>query len=183
MPFVAPKKKIQFRFRLTPSDTRIEFPAYLQDLSVQVSPTWEGYNEIGRADNKYIYSTFGKSLSIAFLVPAENSQAGDMTINRVFDKLDALAKAATPYTSGAGYVGQFIIFTIGEIYVNQVGYVTSLTYDWDNSTTTWDIDKQLPMLTNVSLSIQWVGRTMARGNTSFFSLGKEISYQNNRDFV
>jgi hypothetical protein len=193
MPFVPPPQLITFRFDLSEDDTFVEFPAYLQNISTQASANWEGFNRIGRADDRYVYSEFSKTISIDFTVVAEQSSPtilstlrlqnprstfeidSDRSVWDIFDKLEALAQLTVPYYSGGGFKGRFAIFTIGEIYVKQPGYVTNLSYEWDNTSNSWDLDYQLPMLTNVSMSITWAGRTMPRGQAKYFSYNKDVS--------
>jgi len=167
MSYVPKPELIKFKFELDPSGLIIEVPAYLEDLSVRFSADWTPYPEIGRADPKVIYNNFSKSISLSFKIVAETT---DRDTYDTFSDLERLSKSTTPHYQGqAGFVGNFIIFTIGNIYVRQVGYVTSLRYSWDNSQVTWDLDAQLPYFTNVNMEIAWVGRLMPSNFHDFFS--------------
>lgn len=163
--FVSPQKLINFKFKLTPENAQVEFPAYLKAISANFNSNWNTYDEVGRADPKVLYASFSKTLSIDFFAVAEH-ESGDAAA--IFDKLELLAKSVVPKYSGAGFQGNFVIFTLGNMYVNQVGYVTSLTYNWDNTQITWDIEAQLPHITDVSMTINWVGRKMPESSIHRF---------------
>jgi len=165
MPFIPPRGTIAFNFYLDPAGINIAFPAYIDSVDVSYSPSWDTFQEVGRADQKVLYSRFQKSISLAFKVVAESSSRNTV---HVFRDLETLTKVITPRYNGAGYQGNFIIFTIGNIFVKQVGYVTSLEYNWNNTEVTWDVDKQLPHWTTVSMEIQWIGRLMPFEGSKFY---------------
>ncbi len=167
MPYTPKPELIKFKFELDPSGLVIELPAYLEDLSARFSADWTAYPEIGRADPKVVYNNFSKSISLSFKVVAETE---NRTTFDTFTDLENLSKVTTPYYQGQpGFVGNFVIFTIGNIYVRQVGYVTGLRYSWDNSEMTWDLRVELPYYTNVSMEIAWIGRLMPSNFHDFFS--------------
>jgi hypothetical protein len=60
--------------------------------------------------------------------------------------------------SGAGFHGVYVKVTIGDLYVNQPMYITSLSYNWDTETP-WEITngRQLPFYTDVDMSLSWIG--------------------------
>jgi hypothetical protein len=133
----------------------IIFRAYINNLTDQFSPSWNGEQDQGRADPKMLYASFERSIDVSFKVVVHSADEQ----HNVWDKLSALARNTYPvYGSGNGFHGQFIRVTIGDLYVKQYMYVTSLSYDWDNETP-WEITNgvQLPMYTNVDMNLGWVG--------------------------
>jgi hypothetical protein len=49
-----------------------------------------------------------------------------------------------------------------------MGYIKGLTFDWDNSQIVWDEDKELPMITNVSMEIGYIGKRKPQVASNFF---------------
>lgn len=168
MSFVSKPQLIKFKFELDPSGVIIELPAYLENITSRFNAEWTTYPEIGRADPKVLYNSFSKDISLSFKVVAESN---NRTTFDTFTDLEKLSKTTVPYYQGQpGFVGNFIIFTIGNIYVKQVGYVTNLSYGWDNSEVTWDLEAQLPYFTSVNMSIAWIGRLMPSNRHNFFDI-------------
>lgn len=163
MPFVPNTGVIDFKFTIDPEGIDVEFPTYINSIAARFNPNWEEYREVGRADPKYLYNSYSKIVEIDFRVVAE-SDSRDTT--KVFDDLEKISKAAAPRYTGGGYQGSFLIFTVGKIYVKQVGILTGMQYEWDNTQITWDLKTQLPVLTSVSMTIAWIGRQMPQSRQS-----------------
>lgn len=153
-------------FKIIPLNTIVKFPAYLNTISSRFAPSWQDFTEIGRADAKVLLSGFAKDVDLNFTVVAEG---GESDTQSVFDKLDDLAKGTLPnyFEGNKGFQGNFINFTIGDIYINEVGYINSLDYQWENDKTSW-IDN-LPVLTTVNMTIRWIGRRMPSAAYDIFS--------------
>jgi hypothetical protein len=155
------------KFVIIPLGTSVEFPAYINTIASRFAPSWTDFPEIGRADAKVLLSSFAKDVDINFTVVAENNVDAD--VSTMFDKLQDLSRATMPhYFSGnKGFQGNFLQFTIGKIYVDEIGYVSSLDYQWENDKTSFIED--LPMLTTVNMTIRWVGKRMPSDTNDIFS--------------
>lgn len=132
----------------------ISFRAYLGNLSDQFSPSWEAVQDQGRADAKVRYAAFERMIDLDFKVVVHS--AAERRI--VWQKLAQLAKITYPAYS-SGFYGIYIKVTIGDLYVNQPMYITSLSYNWD-SETPWEIDdgSQIPLYTDINMSLSWIGQ-------------------------
>ena len=157
----------EFKFQVIPGGPTIEFPAYLNSFGSRFSPSWNEYQEIGRADPKVLMSSFSKEVDFDFTVVAENP--GDRNVNQIFKKLEDLSKASLPqyYGGNKGFQGNFVKFTICRVYRNQIRYIASLQYQWENDKTSW-IDN-LPILGRVNMTIRWVGEKMPQSSQRMFS--------------
>jgi hypothetical protein len=166
------KDLIKFRFESVgfsgTNGRPIIFRAYINNLSDTFSPSWNPSQDQGRADPKVLYSSFGREISVDFKVVVHSADEQ----HNVWDKLSALARNTYPVYAGNGFHGQFIRVTIGDLYVGQYMYITSLTYDWDNETP-WEITDgvQLPMYTNVNMSLSWVGTSKPKAEQIPYSYG------------
>ena len=166
------KDLIKFRFESVgfsgTNGRAIIFRAYINNLSDTFSPSWNPSQDQGRADPKVLYSSFGREISVDFKVVVHSADEQ----HNVWDKLSALARNTYPVYAGSGFHGQFIRVTIGDLYVKQYMYITGLTYDWDNETP-WEITDgvQLPMYTNVNMSLSWVGASKPKAEQIPYSYG------------
>ena len=90
-----------------------------------------------------------------------------ISINHVTSQLNELSKLALPVYNGP-YVGSYVKFSIGKLYTDEMGYIKGLTFDWDNSQIVWDEDKELPMITNVSMEIGYICKRKPQVASNFF---------------
>lgn len=160
-------KFTNIKFEIIPLNEEVKFPAYINTISSRFSPSWQPFTEIGRADPKVLMESFTKDVDLNFTAVATGGSADTKS---VFKSLNTLSKATLPnYFSGnKGFQGNFIKFTIGDIYVDEIGYLSSLDYQWENDKTSW-IDN-LPLLTTVNMTIRWIGTKMPSSNiNSIFS--------------
>jgi len=160
-------KFTQLKFKIIPLNESVDFPAYINTISSRFSPSWQPFPEIGRADPKVLMSSFTKDVDLNFTVVATG---GSENTKSVFKDLNTLSKATLPnyFDGNKGFQGNFIVFTIGDIYTDEVEYLSSLDYQWENDKTSW-IDN-LPLLTTVNMTIRWIGTKMPSSNiNSIFS--------------
>jgi len=166
------KDLIKFRFESVgfsgTNGKAIIFRAYINSLSDSFSPGWNPSQDQGRADPKVLYSSFERSIGLDFKVVVHSADEQ----HNVWDKLSALARNTYPVYAGSGFHGQFIRVTIGDLYVKQYMYVNTLQYDWDQDTP-WEITEgvQLPMYTNVNMTLTWVGTSKPKAEQIPYSYG------------
>jgi hypothetical protein len=144
----------------------IKFRAYIDSISDNFSPQWNEANDQGRADPKVMLGSFTRTISVSFKVVA-TSRAD---LGSVYDKLKSLARLTMPKYGGGGFTGDFVQLTIGNLYRNEYGYITGLSYDWDNESP-WEIDEgiELPLYTNVTLDFTYIGNTRMSNKHNVFN--------------
>lgn len=162
-----PREIIDFNFRLIPSGEEIDFPANINTIGSRYGPSWQDFQEIGRADPKVLMGSFSKDVDIDFTVVATGYD-GHKVLD-IFDKLETLSKGARPnYFSGnKGYQGSFIEFTVGRIFIEEIGFITQLQYQWENDKTSFI--ENLPILARANMTLRWVGRKMPQVASSIYS--------------
>jgi len=136
------------------ANNNVIFRAYLTDLGDNFAPSWDSVQDQGRADAKVRYASFERTIDVGFKVVVHSAAES----KNVWDKLSQLAKITYPAYGGGGFYGIYIKVTIGDLYVNQPMFITSLSYTWDTETP-WEISdgRQLPMYTDVNMSLTWIG--------------------------
>jgi len=167
------KDLIKFKFtplRITDTaaDTQkpIIFRAFLSNVSDAFAPQWDEKQDQGRADAKIMLSGWGRSIALDFAVPVMSKAE----LNPVWGKLDELAKLTYPIYAKSGFTGTYCKVTIGDLYNDIPMYVQDLSYDWDNETP-WELEngQQVPLYTNVSMTLGWIGIQRPDYKTAVFS--------------
>lgn len=132
----------------------IVFRAALTGLSDSFNPSWSKIDIMGRPDGAWIYSSYDRNISFTFTVAAQSRSE----MIPIWRKLNYLASYTMPeYIGGAKPSGPFMRITIGNLFQQTPGFITSLTYTVPEDSP-WDIAgdddeaKQLPMYIEVSVS-------------------------------
>lgn len=126
--------------------TPIKFPAYIQSLDDSYSPQWDGMKDIGRADVKYMYSQFNRTISLTFSVVILKPDEKDLWL----DALNSLLACTYPiYKNERGYNGVFVGFKIGEL-LNSTGIIEAISYNVNNDSP-WI--SNVPVIYTVNMTI------------------------------
>ena len=147
----------------------IGFRAYIDSLDDAFTPEWGTNKDQGRADNIVQYTGFARTISVSFKVPV--TSAGER--KEVWSRLNRLARITLPkYGGTAGFYGQFVRVTIGNLYVSVPMYINDLTYSWD-AETPWEITagEQVPFITSVDMSLGWVGTSAPSSTQRAYNYG------------
>lgn len=138
------------------------FRCTMTGFSDSFSPGWDRIDIMGRPDGAYLYTSFERSISFNFMVAAMSRSE----MIPMWRKLNLLASYTMPDfdNSGGRPSGPFMRLTIGSLFQQTPGFLTSLTYTIPDDAT-WDIAedvsanvhaKQLPMLVEVSAAFTMV---------------------------
>ena len=131
-----------------PSLVPLYFRAYLDSFGDKYAANWNSFKYIGRAEDFYSYEGFSRSIDISFKIAAN----GEGELDRLIEKLNLLAGSTAPtYTEGSYMRGNFTSVTVGNYLQNQTGVINSVDIAW-NTDYQWDIDRELPMILDVSVS-------------------------------
>jgi len=154
-----------------PVGPTIQFRALLTNISETHSPSWTGHRDMGRADPKYMYTEYGRSLSVDFRTVALYS-GEDVTWIKT---LNALSDMTRPhYLPGKGYNGVYTEIQIASLY-DDIGILDNVSYSID-SDTPWSA-ADIPIVINVSISWLHVGFQKPQWNKSrygFYPWSKDV---------
>jgi len=127
----------------------IKFKALLSSFSDSWSPSWTDQNYVGRQDTLKVFKGVTRGVSLGFKVVAWSNA----TV--MFQKLETLAKITSVGSpTGPGYIkGPLIQLTVGNLFSKVYCACNSLKIDFNPGEFTWDKDKQLPMLADVSMDV------------------------------
>lgn len=126
--------------KLCPAEI-IVFRAIFDSISDNHKPSWNSIKYIGRGDPAYIYQGYERSISFGFTVHIGSRDEMKAT----WRKLNYLASWTAPeYVRDTGYMrGPLIRLNIGNLYRKMPGYLSSLTYTFDNSNGYWETAHQM----------------------------------------
>ncbi len=170
------KDFIEFKFypikvneSLSAATDCIQFRAYIDTISDNITPNWLENNDQGRADAKIMLESWSREISISFKVAAFSGAE----LQALYNKMEGLALCAYPdYSADHGFVGRYVKIHIGDLYKNEPCYITNIAFDWDNESP-WELDDglQVPYYTSVNLNLGWIGNMRPDANkTKVFSV-------------
>ena len=147
---------IKFKFKDVVNKKFIVFRALLNGISDSITPDWAGERYIGRPDNVYVYQGTERSLSFTFNLYPKSKQE----IPVLLEKLNYLIGLCYPsYTPENRMVSPFINLTLGDMFVDTPGFLSSLTVDVDD-VSTWEIEDglQFPKYITCGCEFTYVGK-------------------------
>jgi len=122
---------VQFRIASIHNDdpntkTFMHFRAFIDSFSDSYNGNWNQVNYLGRGESFYTYNNFTRTISLSWTVAAQSKEE----LIPMYKKLNYLASNLAPDYTGNGYMtGNLVQLTIGGYLYEQVGFITSLTYD------------------------------------------------------
>ena len=128
---------------------KIQFRAFLTELSDTLSPSFSDVGYIGRTSPTYLFKSISRECSFGFKIAAMTRQELDANYKR----LNRLMQSISPgYTSGNLPIGPMIKLTIGNYFQETPVVIDSFEITVPESSP-WDIDtgRQLPLYLDVSM--------------------------------
>jgi hypothetical protein len=120
----------------------IPFRAYISNIVESINPQYNEVPYIGRIEQNITYMRVKRQLTFGLHVYSLSSNE----FNIMWNKLDRLKGLCFPsqYDRDNGFmVPPLIKLTMGNLFRDQPGYITSLVYNVEEGTS-WEIDAQLP---------------------------------------
>ena len=158
------------------------FRCTMTGFSDSFNPGWDRIDIMGRPDGAYLYTSFDRAVSFNFTVAALSRSE----MIPMWRKLNYLSTYTMPdFTSNSARPsGPFMRISIGSLFRNTPGFISSLSYTVPDDTT-WDIAddidnndaKQLPMVVDVAMSFTIVGDFRPQ------MMGRAYSLQDKNDWL
>ena len=140
----------------------IQFRGTVNSISETFTPNWTEIKYSGRAENAYLYDTFGRELNFGFRVYAYSVSE----LQPMWQRLEKLGKMTMPTYVSSGYRGNITKFTLGTMYQNFPALISSLQYAVPDEFT-WEIglnkgasDNVLPMGVDVTIGLKLLNNTL-----------------------
>ena len=150
---------IPFSFYDVVNQKRIVFRAILSGITDTFSPEYASERYVGRPDSVYVYQGTTREISFTFDVYPKS----DRELRVLWEKLNYLAGLCYPtYQStgaggGLGMIAPFAKLTIGDMYRDSSGYISSLTYTVQDSGTYEIVTDKLPKYIQASCTFVYIG--------------------------
>lgn len=149
------------------------FRSYITSLNDSVEGTWNGEQDQGRADQRYMYAGYTRNISLSFMVAIETSK----DLSEFWTSLSYLGQLALPTYTSNGYHGRITKLTIGGLYKLVPVICTSTSYTWDTETP-WalkekksdgtEVGNDRPMYTEVACEFIHIGDGLQTRNSNLF---------------
>ena len=129
----------------------IYFRALIDSINDSYSPQWSEHMDMGRADPKFMYNQFSRTISIQFKIASLNEGEHYKHMH----SMNSLASLTYPiYKTGRDFNGIYVRFYLGD-YIETIGILNSLSFAVDNNTP-WIDD--LPLVIQCDLQIRCIGK-------------------------
>ena len=162
---------IPFKFADARLNNSIVFRAILSGITDTFSPEYSAERYVGRPDNVYVYQGTTREISFNFDVYPKS----DTELVVLWEKLNYLAGLTYPHWTdkdglGKGMIAPFSKLTIGQMYDDAPGYISSLSYTVQDNTT-WEVEfAKLPKYIQVSCTFVYIGNRLPSATQKHFDV-------------
>jgi hypothetical protein len=147
------------------NDAHVRFRAFITDLNQSVTPEYRTNQYIGRIEKFVSYTGVQRELSFKLGVLAFSKDE----LATVWKRVNYLTGLAFPYSIQRGILQPNIIrLTIGNLFTDQPGYVTSLSTNFNQITESWDIDSEVPISAQIDIKFVIIEKTTVTVASSGF---------------
>lgn len=148
-------------------DDPIRFRGFITDLNENVVPQYTPYQYIGRIEKFINYTGVQRELSFKLAVLAFSKEE----LEGVWRRINYLTGLAFPYGFTNGILQPNIVrLSIGEVYQDQPGYISSLNKNFTDLTETWDIDSQVPIGATMDIKFTIIENATKIARSPFHSI-------------
>ena len=161
---------IPFRFEDSEGN-QIVFRAILSGITDAFTPEYSSERYIGRPDNVYVYMGTQREINFTFDIYPKS----DQELVTLWEKMNYLAGLTYPSWAPASGGGQSMIapfskLTIGQMYTNTSGYISSLTYTVMDEGTWETTFAKLPKYIQASCTFVYVGDRLPSSTQKHYEL-------------
>ena len=172
---------IPFSFYDVVNNKRIIFRAILSGITDTFSPEYASERYVGRPDNVYVYQGTQREISFTFDIYPKS----DREMITLWSKMNYLAGLCYPsYEStgaggGLGMIAPFAKLTIGDMYKDTSGYISSLTYSVQDNGTYETVFAKLPKYIQATCTFTYIGDRLPSSTQKHYEVDwiTEESYQ------
>jgi hypothetical protein len=150
-------------------DAPIQFRAYIKDLNQTATPEYKAYQYIGRMEKFINYVGVQREISFKLGIVA----FGPDELKACWRRLNYLTGLVFPYGFNKGIMQPNIArLTIGNVYVDQPGYVTSLSTNFTEFGESWEIDAgtQVPLAAQMDIKFTLIEKATRIAESPFYGI-------------
>jgi hypothetical protein len=162
---------IPFKFKDMVNDKYIVFRAILSGITDTFTPEYASERYVGRPDSVYVYQGTNREIGFTFDVYPKS----DKELIFLWEKLNYLAGLTYPHWTdvaggGMGMIAPFSQLTIGQMYTDTPGYISSLTYTVQDSGTWETTFAKLPKYIQVNCTFVYIGSRLPSATQKHYEL-------------
>ena len=158
------KDFIKFRFKDVVNNKFLIFRAILDGISDSITPEYGEERYIGRPDKVYVYQGADRTVSFNFSIYPKTKQEFPI----LMEKLNYLVGLCYPsYTENELMISPFIELTLGDMFVDASGLLTSLAITVEDNST-WELDEglQFPHFIKAACEFKYIGSNKLSSTSS-----------------
>lgn len=149
------------------NDDPIKFRAFITNLVENSNPQYQSFQYIGRIEKFINYTGVQREISFKLAIIAFGPDELDM----VWRRINYLTGLAFPYGFTSGFMQPNIVrLTLGGVYSNQPGYITSLTTNFNELIESWDIDKGVPISATMDMKFTLIEKASRVADSPFYGI-------------
>jgi hypothetical protein len=155
------------------NDSPIRFRSYVKDMVQSATPEYKSYQYIGRIEKFISYTSVQRDISFKLGIIAFSKDE----IDGVWRRINYLTGLVFPYGFNRGiYQPNITRLTIGNVYVDQPGYITSLNTNFNTITETWNIDKnkQVPISAEIDIKFIIIEKKTKIADSPFYNITEKM---------
>jgi len=147
----------------------IPFRAYIKDLTQTVNPEYKSYSYIGRLEKFITYTSVQRDLSFKLGIIASTKEELDV----VWRRINYLTGLAYPIGFHRGIFQPNITrLTIGSLYIDQPGYITSLDTNFNELGESWDLDEEIPIAATMNIKFTLIEKASRIASSPFYGINE-----------
>jgi hypothetical protein len=151
------------------NDAHVQFRAFIRDINQSVNPEYKTYQYVGRIEKFISYVSVQREVS--FKLDILSFSKDELKV--VWNRINYLTSFAFPYEVNKGILQPNVVrFTIGKMYRDQPGYVTSLSTVFNEISESWDIDEEVPIAATINISMAIIEKTTMTANKPFYAINE-----------
>jgi hypothetical protein len=148
-------------------DEHVQFRAFIRDLNQTATPDYKTYQYIGRIEKFIMYNSVQREVSFKLDLLAFS----DKELKNVWTRLNYLTSFVFPYGFNKGILQPNIVrFTIGKVFMDQPGYVTSFSTNFNETAESWDIGAEVPIAATVNMNFMIIEKDTKFADKPFYGI-------------
>ena len=154
-------------------DSPVQFRAFITDLNQTATPEYKAYQYIGRMEKFINYVGVQREISFKLGIVA----FGPDELKAVWRRINYLTGLVFPYGFNKGIMQPNITkLTIGDVYKDQPGYVTSLSTNFKELGESWEIDagRQVPLAAQMDIKFIIIEKSTKIADSPFYGITEKM---------
>jgi hypothetical protein len=155
------------------TDNPVRFRAFIKDLNQSATPEYKSYQYIGRMEKFVNYVGVQREISFKLGVIAFSKDE----LDGVWARINYLTGLVFPYGFNRGIFQPNIVrLTIGDVYTEQPGYVTSLNTNFNELGESWEIDggRQVPIAAQMDIKFTIIEKSSKVADSPFYGITETL---------